>query len=178
MMGRYLLKTTNRFNINMTNPVVTKVFEKKVGDINGLPAKHVRMNAKFTASYNFLFFDNTLNVDRQIDTWLVPIIEGVETKPIFQRSWQITGYEQLDTALKGFSKSLKGYRVRNEVVQKITDKKGKESITKIVQHIKSIKKINRLPDNTFKIPECTKISSYEMEERVKHLIFLLAGKPL
>ena len=105
-------------------------------------------------------------------------VEGVETKPLLQRIWQITGYDQFDNLLKDIAKSIKGYRVRNEVAQTITDEKGKKSVTKIVQHIKSIRKIDKHSEDTFKIPSCTKISSDEMEERAEHFIFLLAGKLL
>lgn len=178
ILGKYLLKTTKSFNVKITNPSVTKVFEKETDDVNGLPAKHIRLNAKFTASYKFLLFDNILNVERQIDSWVVPKIEGVETKPILQRSWQISGYNQFDKVLKDTAESIKGYRVRNVIAQTITDKKGKKSVTKIVQHIKSIKKTDKLSEDVFKIPSCTKISSYDMEVRAKHFISLLAGDPL
>lgn len=178
MLGEFLLKTTNKFNVKVTEPVIIKELEQQGDEFLGLPTTHIRIKVNFTTSYKFLFFDDTLKVERLINTWLTPQIEGVDTQPLLQRSWQTTGFKEVDRALSGLSRSLSGYRLRSDIVQTMTNTKGKQSSTHITQYIKSIKELDKLPDNSFKIPACNKIDSYEMKKQVKQLLMVLAGKPL
>lgn len=178
ILGKYLLKVTGKFNVKVSDPVINKVFEKKAKAIHGLPTKHVRLKMNFNASYKFLFFDDILKVERKVDHWLTPKVEGIEAKPILQQSYRVTGYKQMDEVLNKVSKFLKGYKLRSEVVQTITDKKGKVKETRITQYIKSINTTNNLAEDAFKLPSCTKVDSYDMEQQVKHVLFVLAGKPL
>lgn len=178
MLGKFLLKITGRFNVKVTNPVVTKVFEKEAEEIHGLKTKHVRMKTTFNANYKFLFFNNKLKVERMLDVWLTPKIVGLDTKPLLQHVWKATGYPQMDEALKEASKSLKGYRLRSSLTQTITDKKGKATETKITTFVKYIKKIKELPNNLFATSGCTKVDSYTMEQNIQHMLFVIAGKPL
>lgn len=96
MLGAFLLKTTDNFNVTVSDPIIKKEFERQVKNMHGLPTTRTRLNINFTTSYKFLFLNDILNIERQVDTWLTPNIEGIETQPILQRSWQTTGYPVAD----------------------------------------------------------------------------------
>lgn len=178
VLGKYMFKITNRYNINVSDPVTTKVFEKDAEKIHGLPTKHIRITSKFNANYTFLFFSDELKIERQFDAWVTPLIEGVKTKPILQRTWQATGYRQVDKMLIEISELLNGYVMRSELVQTITDKDGEKTITRIVQNINSVKLVDSFPVDTFKLPACEKSDSGDMEKRAEHLLFVMFGQPL
>ena len=55
-LSGFLLKTTDKFNVNTADVEVHKVFEKDVADMHDLPVKHIRINISFTASYKYMFF--------------------------------------------------------------------------------------------------------------------------
>lgn len=178
LLGKYLLKITGRYNVKMSNPVVAKVFEKKSEDIHGLKTRNVRLKTTFNTSYDFLFFNDNLKVERILDVWLTPKISGINAKPLLQHVWKATGFPQMDEALKGTTSLLKGYRLRSALTQTVTDKKGEAVETKITTFVKSIKTIKKLPSKLFEIPTCTKVGSSDMEKSIEHMLFVISGKPL
>lgn len=178
MIGKYLFKITGRFNVKVSEPEFSKIFEKDAEKIHDLPVKHIRIKAGFTVSYKFIFFKDNLQVERISDTWLTPNIGDIQTKPLLQQNVQTTGFQKLDKVFLEAANVLTGYQLRNELTQTVTNKKGEKTVTKIIQQVKSIKQRENFPDNTFKLPECTEIDSYDMEDRVEDLLLVIAGEPL
>ena len=178
ILGSYLLKTTQRFNVKVSAPKITRVSEEDSPSLHGLPIKHIRIKADLVVSYKFLLFDDTLQVERISDNWISPGIPGIETKPLYMRTWQVTGFQQADDVLDNASRYLPGYRMRTEILQTVTNKKNKKKQTKIIQYVKSIRQVENLEESLFVIPDCERIGSDQMEQRVKSLLLLIAGKPL
>jgi hypothetical protein len=174
-LSSFLLKTTKKYNVKTSGGEMHKVFEKDTADIHGLPAKQIRINMSFITGYKYLFFNDRFEVERSADIWVTPGLEDIDAQPIFQKIWEYTGNEELDQKIRVIAGSDTKYRLRSEINQTMTDKKGKQSSTHILQYVKSITEINDLPDKTFQLPDCDEVDTKKMEKNFQALLKNVLG---
>lgn len=169
-LSQFLLKTAGRFNIKASDLEISKLFEKPADTIHGFETKHIRIKLRYTASYRYLLFRGRYQIERLADIWVTPKMENIDSAPIFQATWQHTGNDELDRQIQSMLGPDTNYRLRSEIQQTRTDKKGKQSNLQITQYIKSVTEINDLPDDTFHVPDCRKVDSDQMEKKFKALL--------
>ncbi len=174
-LSSFLLKTTDRFKVKTTDGEIVKVFEKDVESIHGLPAKHIRINIRFTTSYKYMFFKDKLESERITDIWVTPNIEGIDAQPLFQSSGEYTGNKKLDQNIRTIIGPDAKHRLRSEVTQTTIDKKGEESSIKLLQYVKSITEIEEFPDENIDFSSCINVDSKMMEKTFKALLKELLG---
>lgn len=170
-LSDFLLETSDKFNIKTRDGEFNKVFEKEAADIHGQAVKHIRLQLNFTGSYKYLLFKDTVEVKRTVDMWVTPALEFLDAQSFLQKSWEHTGDEKLDQAIQAFTgKANESHRLRSEIKQTMTDKKGKVSNTQILQYVQSIRQLDDLPDREFQLPDCHNTDSVEMEKKFKALL--------
>jgi hypothetical protein len=169
-LSGFMLKTTDKYNVKTSGGEIHKVFEKDAADIHGLPAKQIRINMSFVASYKYLFFNDRFEVERSADIWVTPELENVDAQSIFQKNWEYTGNEELDQKIRAIAGSDTKHILRSEINQTMTDKKGKVSSTHILQYVKSMTEVEDLLDGTFQLPDCDEVDSDKMEKKFEALL--------
>ncbi len=170
-LSTFLLESKRKFNVKVSDLNVDKLLEEPSESMLDLPTTHVRYALSFNASYKYMFFKGQYAVERQTDYWTTPKIESITTPiPLFQNIGQHAGEGQVDQQLSDIFASNVGFRLRSELLQTTTDKKGKKSSTKMVQYIKTLNEVENLPDNTFDVPDCEGVGAKKMEKKFNALL--------
>jgi len=170
-LGAFMLQSTDKFNVKTSDLALIKLLEEPAEPIHGFPTTHFRYALSFNASYKYMLFKGKYALERQVDYWAVPELEVViGGEPLFQNFWQHTGHDQVDQQISSFVESNTDFRLRSEILQTRTNKKGETSSTKIVQHVKTLKEIEDLPASTFQVPECQDVGARKMNKKFKALL--------
>jgi len=170
-LGAFLLQSTDKFNVKTSDLELIKLSEEPAEPIHGFQTTHYRYALNFNASYKYMLFKGEYALERRVDYWAVPEYEAVVGEvPLFQSFWQHTGHDRVDQQISSFVKSNTGFRLRSEVLQTRTNKKGEASSTKIVQLVKTLKEIENLPADTFQVPECRDVGAKKMNKKFKALL--------
>lgn len=170
-LGAFMLQSTDKFNVKTSDLEIIKLIEEPAEPIHGFPTTHFRYALRFNASYKYMLFKGEYALERQVDYWAVPELEVVvDNVPLFQNFWQHTGEDQVDQQISSFVESNTVYRLRSEILQTRTNKKGEASSTKIVQHVRALKEIADLPTDTFQVPECQDVGARKMNKKFKALL--------
>ena len=150
-----------------------KVLEQAGPELLGYATKHVRLvtTAGIKASVLVKKFQYTLKITD--DIWLAP---QLEIHPI-ERQWinaqTNTGFKQLDRMLDSWNKQLTATILKQEAVIWLKDHVKKEETTKTEKiEITSIEKLDpsKIPEETFLMPKCEKVSRKEMEKTAKGML--------
>ena len=169
-LGDFMLKTSDRFKIKISDPLLQKVFEKTAEPILGYKVNHIRMELKFNASYKYLLFKDNYNVERSADYWVTYENVNVEATPLYQLMWQYIGSEDFNQQIQKLVRTDIQFLLRSEIDQTMIDKKGKLSRVQIMQYVKSIKEIPDVTPDRFVLPDCKDVGSEEMEKKFKALL--------
>ena len=170
-LSGFLLQTKDKFNIEGTNLVIEKQLEEPAETMHGLSNRHFRYVLSFDANYKYGFFKDKYAMERRMEFWVSGGADTIAaTLPLFQNVWQYTGNDELDQQIRSVIGADTSFRLRSEIKQSRTDKKGKTSITEIVQYIKTLEQVEDLPDEAFQIPDCDEVGAKKMEKKFKALL--------
>jgi hypothetical protein len=84
--------------------------------------------------------------------------------------WQYTGNDELDQKIQDIVGPDITYRLRSDIQQTRTDKKGEQSNMTMHQYVDSIKEIDNLPDRTFLMLDCRNVDSNQMKNKFTELL--------
>jgi hypothetical protein len=171
-MGRYLHKARHRANLEIADVNVEKVREQPGPELLGYATTHLRLvtTAGIKASVLMKKFQYTVEVTD--DIWLAP---QLEIHPI-ERQWinaqTNTGFKQLDLMMDSWNSHLPTTILKQESVIRLKDLVKKKESTKTEKiEITSIEKLepSNIPEETFLMPKCKKVSRKEMENTAKEM---------
>ena len=174
-LSRYLLETSKKFNISASDLHIEQVLEQPAESRHGFDTQHKRYQVDFKVHYKYMLFKGHYDISRSVDVWMTQEQNPISSSPMFQRLWQYTGESELDTEIRKAAGDVPQLRLRSEIEQTRTDKKGKQSSLRLVSDISRLQEIEDLPDDRFDTPECETVSPEQMEKKFNGLLKDLLG---
>lgn len=167
----YLARLALRFegiaNLEITDPQVKKVLEKKGPKIHGFPTKHMRLETTAGGKAAVLHKKYEYKVHITDDIWYSTNLAMHPVRKRWFEALSQSGYQQLDSLISQWIDNLPGAILKTESVIKVTNVvKSKEEVTTEKSQIVTIEilKPSDLPKHTFEMPQCKKISKKEMRD--------------
>ena len=171
-LGSLALKFEGIANLDITDPQVKKVHEKKGPKILDYPTTHVRLVSTATGKAAVMFKSYDYKIHITDDIWYTTKLEMHPVRKRWLEALSQSGYKQLDTLINQWVDNLPGAILKTESVIKVTNViKNKEDITTEKTQVVTIKKLkpSDIPKNTFQMPKCKKISKKEMRDTAMKL---------
>lgn len=173
VIGQLIRKAERWANAKITNVKIEKVLEEPGPEILGYPTTHVRIviEAGLKASVIVKKFKYSLKITD--DVWMA---QDLELSPIEQqwiKAMSQTGQKQLDQMLAAWNSELPGPILKSETVTLLTDRVNQEQRTKIEKmEVIALEELasGKIPEETFRAPQCEKVSQKEMEEAAKDML--------
>ena len=174
-LSRYLLETSERFNISASDLRIEETLDEPAQSRHGFETQHKRYQVDFKAQYKYMLFKGYYDISRSISIWMTREQNPISSSPMFQRLWQYTGESALDTEIRKVAGDVPQLRLRSEIDQSRTDKKGKQSSLRLVSEVTKLQEIEDLPDERFETPDCMMVSPEQMEKKFNGLLKDLLG---
>ena len=174
-LSQYLLKSSDRFNISASDLHIEQVEDMPAEALHGFDTQHKRYQVDFNVGYKYMLFKGTYAIARSIDIWIAREQNPISRSPMFQRLWQYTGESELDGEIRKVAGDAPQLRLRSEIEQTRTDKKGKQSGLRLVSDVTLLQEIEDLPDERFHTPECKTVGPEQMEKKFNGLLKDLLG---
>ncbi len=172
-MGRLLHKAKHWANLEITDVSVEKVMEKTGPELLGYATTHVRLVTTAGIKASVLVKKHQFTLEITDDIWLAP---QLEIHPI-ERQWinaqTNTGFKQLDQMMDAWNMQLPATILKWEAVIRKKDLLKEKASTKTEKiEVTSIENLDpsKIPDETFLMPKCQKVSRKEMEKTAKDML--------
>jgi len=171
-LGSLALKVEGIANLEITDPKVKKVHEKKGPNILDYPTTHVRLVTTASGKATVLFKKYEYKVHITDDIWYTTKMEMHPVRKRWLEALSQSGYKQLDMLIDQWAANLPGAILKQESVIKVKNIiKNKEDISTEKTQVVTIEKLNPadIPKQTFHMPKCKTISKKEMRDTAKDL---------
>jgi len=171
-LGSLALKVEGIANLEITDPKVKQVHEKKGPNILNYPTTHVRLVTTASGKATVLFKKYEYKVHITDDIWYTTKMEMHPVRKRWLEALSQSGYKQLDMLIDQWAANLPGAILKQESVIKVTNIiKNKEDISTEKTQVVTIEKLNPadIPKQTFNMPKCKTISKKEMRDTAKDL---------
>lgn len=171
-MGRLLNKVRLWTNLDITDVKIEKVSENPGPDVLGYSTTHLQLFTTARVKGNILLKKFRYILEITDDIWMAPQL-GLH--PI-ERAWinaqTNTGFKILDHIMDSWNKQIPFTMLKQESVFKMKDLEKKEESTKIEKiEVKLIEELNssEIPEETFRILNCKKVSQSKMQASAKKM---------
>ena len=170
--SRIMLNIKRKAKVKVTEKNIQKVLDQPAANMLGLQTKQIAIKINFRSTYKYLLFKDDMKVERMLNYWVTPDLENIDILSLFQKIGESTGDVVQDQELRDiFAATGADYRLKDEIIQTTTDKKGKQSTITILQYMQSIEDVPDLPDESLQTPsDCKLIESGDIEKKLKALI--------
>jgi hypothetical protein len=171
-LGSLVLKVEGIANLEITDPKVKKVHEKKGPTILGYPTTHVRLVTTAAGKAAVLFKKYEYKVHITDDIWYTTEMEMHPVRKRWLEALSQSGYKQLDKLIDQWAANLPGAILKQESVVKVTNViKNEEDTYSEKTQVVTIEKLkpSDIHKQTFQIPDCKKISKKEIRDTAKDL---------
>jgi hypothetical protein len=171
-LGSLALKVEGIANLEITDPKVKKVHEKKGPNILDYPTTHVRLVTTASGKASVLLKKYEYKVHITDDIWYTTKMEMHPVRKRWLEALSQSGYKQLDMLIDQWAANLPGAILKQESVIKVTNIiKNKEDISTEKTKVVTIEKLKPadIPKQTFDMPKCKTISKKEMRDTAKDL---------
>lgn len=171
-LGSLALKVEGIANLEITDPKVKKVHEKKGPNILDYPTTHVRLVTTASGKASVLFKKYEYKVHITDDIWYSTEMEMHPVRKRWLEALSQSGYKQLDMLIDQWVANLPGAILKQESVIKVTNViKNKEDIYSEKTRIVTIEKLkpSDISKQIFDMPKCKTISKKEMRDTAKDL---------
>lgn len=171
-LGSLALKVEGIANLEITDPKVKKVHEKKGPNILDYPTTHVRLVTTAAGKASVLFKKYEYKVHITDDIWYSTEMEMHPVRKRWLEALSQSGYKQLDMLIDQWVANLPGAILKQESVIKVTNViKNKEDIYSEKTRIVTIEKLkpSDISKQIFDMPKCKTISKKEMRDTAKDL---------
>jgi hypothetical protein len=171
-LGSLALKVEGIANLEIADPKVQKVHEKKGPNILDYPTTHVRLVTTASGKASVLLKKYEYKVHITDDIWYTTKMEMHPVRKRWLEALSQSGYKQLDMLIDQWAANLPGAILKQESVIKVTNIiKNKEDISTEKTQVVTIKKLKPadIPKQTFDMPKCKTISKKEMRDTAKDL---------
>lgn len=158
-------------SLEIQDPKVTKVLEEKSPKLLGFPTRHVRLvttargKAVLVKSYDY-------KIHVTDDIWYTTQMDLHPVRKRWLEAMSQSGFKQLDTLIDQRVANLAGPILKQDSVIKVTNVVNNKDdlITKKTRVVNFEKlKLSDIPEQTFHMPSCNKISKKEMRDMAKDL---------
>ena len=171
-LGSLALKVEGIANLEITDPKVKKVHEKKGPNILDYPTTHVRLVTTASGKASVLLKKYEYKVHITDDIWYTTKMAMHPVRKRWLEALSQSGYKQLDTLIDQWAANLPGAILKQESVVKVMNViKNKEDISSEKTQVVTIEKLKPadIPKQTFGMPKCKTISKKEMRDTAKDL---------
>ena len=179
MLGRKLMKLTDRHDVTIRDPKITKIHERPADPILGYPVTETRWDLEAVITVPLLFMEVDWEMKREVTLWQTEINNLPENPRIEELSWHHTGLAELDEVLDVSVASDEHFILKSNIYQEINAPVGNPPKLNITQEVKSLNVLDADPPTAiFATPECTAITKEQLREQANDLIWLLYGKQI
>jgi hypothetical protein len=179
MLGKILLKMTDRFDATVTNPVLVKIYERPAEPMLGYSVIETQWELDADVMVTLLFKDLSWHVTRTITLWQTEKENFSENPSLIRPRWLKTGYPQLDDLVESSLSSKSRFSMKSEIRQVIDAPIGNPPDLIVTHEVVELTEIETpLPDGFFEAPECQTISKEDLQEQAGELMWLLYGKQI
>jgi len=171
-LGQLAVKYGGLVNLDIADPEIKKVLEEKGPDMLGYPTRHIRLETTAAGKAAAVFKKYDYQVHITDDIWYTPKIEIHPVRKRWLEALSQSGYTELDSLADQWAKNLSGAVLKQESKIRITNViKKKEDIIRETTRIVTLEKLKPtdLPEHTFQMPKCKKISKKEMRKTAMDL---------
>jgi len=171
-LGQLAVKYGGLLNLDIADPEIKKVLEEKGPDMLGYPTQHIRLETTAAAKASAVFKKYDYQVHITDDIWYTPKMEIHPVRKRWLEALSQSGYKELDSLADQWANNLSGAVLKQESEIKITNViKQKEDIIRETTRIVTLEKLKPtdLPEHTFQMPKCKKISKKEMRKTAMDL---------
>ena len=172
-MGQILHAVKRWTNLKITDVNVEKVLEESGPELLGYTTKHVRLKTTAGVKASVLIKKFRYSLEITDDIWIAPQLELHPIEQQWIAAQTNTGFKQLDQMLDSWNKQLPATILKHEAVVRLKDLLNKEESTKTEKiEITKIEKLNpsKIPEETFRMPNCEKVSKKKMKEAAKDIL--------
>ena len=171
-LGSLALKFEGIANLDITDPQVKKVHEKKGPKILDYPTTHVRLVSTASGKAAVMLTKYDYKVHITDDIWYTTKLEMHPVRKRWLEALSQSGYPQLDVLIDQWAAHLPGAILKQESVIKVTNViKNEDDIYSEKTRVVTIEKLKPadIPKHTFQMPKCKTISKKEMRDTAKDL---------
>ena len=179
MLGKILLKMTDRFDATVTNPTLEMVYERPADAILGYSVVETQWKLDADVMVTLMFKDLSWHVTRTITLWQTEKENFSERPSLIRPRWLKTGYPQLDDLVESSLSSKSLFSMKSEIKQVIRAPIGNPPDLTVTHEVVALKEIETpLADGFFDAPVCQTISKEDLQEQAGELMWLLYGKQI
>ena len=179
MLGKILLKMTDRFDATVTNPELVNVYERPAEPMLGYSIVETQWKLDADVMVTLLLKDLSWHVTRTITLWQTEKENFSERPSLIRPRWLKTGYPQLDDLVESSLSSKSRFSMKSEIKQVIDAPIGNPPDLTVTHEVVALTEIETpLPDDFFDAPECQTISKEDLQEQAGELMWLLYGKQI
>lgn len=150
--GSVLASMGPLLKFEVSEPKVEKLAEEDGGTVAGLPTRHYRFRTSYAMKVRVLGIGQATNVVTEQDIWSTDKFQDPGLSVWLRASSPRTGNEQLDRLVAAETGKVQGFPLKTVAVSTSTNKKGKESVSRVTTEVTELKTGVAVADGAFEIP--------------------------
>lgn len=136
----------------VSEPKVEKLGEEDGGAVVGLPTRHYRFRTSYSMKVKVLGMGQATNVVTEQDVWATDKVQDPGMGVWLRSSQPRTGNAQLDRLIAAETDKIQGFPLKTVTVSTSTNKKGKETVSRVTTEVTELKTGVSVAASAFEIP--------------------------
>jgi len=153
MVGNLSAMSGGMVQMKFENAKVDDLGNEPGANIAGMPTRIYRFQTAYDMKMKIMGFKKVYHVESDEEIWASPELDDPGFGAWLRKRPAKIGDSGLDEMVSAMARDFEGFPVKTATVSRMTDNKGKTSVTRQVMEVTELEEISPIADERFAVPE-------------------------